>query len=693
MKMTLLRRMMLCILLPVVLGFVILAYSTGRMSVTTLDNQMNSQLSAVAKVQAAELDNILLFLHNVTEVAGSTQLVRQYMFDISENNALGLEYDPQDASPVINDYLKNLGVSFKYFSDIILLDNNGTIVAHSNPSRVGRNIASYTVFGASMQGERSIETRMLASTGGLGIAFGAPITYEGTTIGVAVGLVDLNMFYKEILTKINFAETSNAYVYDADGKIVMYMNPEYLGKSEATFEFTQEILKTKSGNLNYTWNNINSIAFFEPIPTMGWILVVAAEYDDIMQPSYTMTNRITILSIIIIMTIGTIIYFVARGVAISMGYGAALAQSVAAGNLELTPEQEVHTAKVLARGDEISDLAIAMGAMIGNLTSMVHESEENTQLAKLATEEAEIAKNTADEATQRAQTARKEGLFDAAVQLEGIVSIIASASDELGAQIEEASHGAQVQAERVAETATAMEEMNGTVLEVARNASLSAELTDATRKQATEGSEITQRCKEAMVLVREDSNILKENMTALAGHAQSINTVMGVISDIADQTNLLALNAAIEAARAGDAGRGFAVVADEVRKLAEKTIASTTDVANAISAIQKSTAVSVRQVDMSVERIESATEFAEASGIALAGISEIADQSADGVRAIATASEQQSATSEEIASSISTVNTIANETSIAMTEAAKAVQELTSQAQELSKLVDDLKRS
>ena len=332
----------------------------------------------------------------------------------------------------------------------------------------------------------------------------------------------------------------------------------------------------------------------------------------------------------------------------------------------------------------------AIVKMVGALERNIKKAELESKNAQEATVKAEEAMKKAEAAGQEAK-AKAEALLNVAGRLEEVGSVVSSASTQLSAQIEQSDRGAGEAAQRLSEAATAMNEMNATVQEVARNASAASAASADTKDKATAGAQVVERSLRRIESVHQVSLELKDDMTQLNEHAQDITRIMGVISDIADQTNLLALNAAIEAARAGEAGRGFAVVADEVRKLAEKTMASTNDVGNAIKAIQESTAKSTASVDNAVAQIEEATGLANESGRALEEIVTTAETTADQVNAIATASEEQSAASEEINHSILLCNDMSRQIADAMDEAAKAVSGLAREAQELSELIHEMK--
>ncbi|MDR1685700.1 MAG: methyl-accepting chemotaxis protein [Desulfovibrio sp.] len=286
------------------------------------------------------------------------------------------------------------------------------------------------------------------------------------------------------------------------------------------------------------------------------------------------------------------------------------------------------------------------------------------------------------------ETART--ILNVAGQASSIASRVAAASEELSAQVEEVSRGAETQRTRVEETASAMSEMNSTVLEVARNAGQASEQSGRTNEKARDGAQLVNQVVGAINHVNSVAATLQNNMQELGSQAESIGGVMNVISDIADQTNLLALNAAIEAARAGEAGRGFAVVADEVRKLAEKTMSATQEVGSSINAIQQSTKTNIQEVGAAVGHIGQATGLADASGEALKEIVELATANSSVVASIATAAEEQSATSEEINRSIEEINRIVNETSSGMVQSSAAVQELSHMAQELNRVMEQL---
>ena len=363
------------------------------------------------------------------------------------------------------------------------------------------------------------------------------------------------------------------------------------------------------------------------------------------------------------------------------GYLLTVANEIASGNLDVAFKPVKGSGGVYG----------VLIKMVETLKAKIAEAEQKSADAAKEAQAAREATQLAEEATQRAEQAKAEGMLQAAFQLEGIVEVVTSASEELSAQIEQSSRGSEEQATRVSETATAMEEMNSTVLEVAKSASQAADTAGSAKQKAQLGSEVVRKVVGFIDQVRDNAAQSRADMGALGQQAEGIGRILNVISDIADQTNLLALNAAIEAARAGEAGRGFAVVADEVRKLAEKTMAATKEVGDAIGSVQEGTKTNISNVEQAAKIIEEATSMARESGQALEEIVNLVDLASDQVRSIATASEEQSSASEEINRNIEDVNRISSETSDAMRQSAQAVGELANQAQILKNLIGDMK--
>lgn len=328
----------------------------------------------------------------------------------------------------------------------------------------------------------------------------------------------------------------------------------------------------------------------------------------------------------------------------------------------------------------------------GRLMSVELEYLTDSKGAKIGHVEISRDITREQELQRQAREAAMSGRLDTVQRLSSAVDRLNQVAEALTNEIGQVKDQVVQASENLTETATAMEEMNCTVLEVARNAEEAARASMTVQEEAASGTHAMEKTVHDMQEVQTRSLSLKEDMSALDSHARDIGEVLTIIRDIADQTNLLALNAAIEAARAGEAGRGFAVVADEVRKLAEKTMKATQEVGASIQAIQQSTAKSSAAVENAVEQIEKATEFATQAEASLEEILRNAEMAADEVGSIAAASEEQSAASDEINRAILNVNDMSRQTAGAMGEAARAVSELVQQAQALGNLIETMKR-
>ena len=358
-------------------------------------------------------------------------------------------------------------------------------------------------------------------------------------------------------------------------------------------------------------------------------------------------------------------------------------RAVASGDLSARPEGVFV--------GEFRELSSDMSRMVEGLKRQIAETQTKEQEAMSAATKAEAAMRQAQEQEVKA-TRMWERMVESGRRAEQISEQLAASSEQLSAMLTQVKHGAGVQNERMAETATAMEQMNATVLEVAKNAGRASENARGARDKAKDGAVMVRQAVEAIAQVNAQTDIMRTGMEDLGRQVNSIGQIMNVITDIADQTNLLALNAAIEAARAGDAGRGFAVVADEVRKLAEKTMSATKEVETSIQSIQRATRQSIDRVEEAASAVVRSTELANSSGHAQEDILRLVEDSSLQVESIASAAEEQSAASEQINRAIDEVTRIAQETSEGMMSSAEAVQALAATAAELKAMIEGMLR-
>ncbi len=515
-------------------------------------------------------------------------------------------------------------------------------------------------------------------------------------------------------SRFDFEDTGYLFVYEGTTCIALPVNEKLVGKDLGDLKdkngtyFVRELARNASSGRDFV-----SFVFPKPngelAPKLGFSITIPGTpfwigtgvYTDHVdtlvnslttsmdEQSDTAVLYLTLALVLLVALILPVAISVIRSITLPLGELTKISSQVADGdlNVSLTAQEDAQTSK-----NEVAIMSHALSRMVFALKEKIAEAQTAVAHSEKNAAQIQEALTAAATAEQNANT-KTEHLLDVANALENVAIRLSGTMQALSSTVSECEEGAAHQAEQIADTSNAMEEMDANVRRVAENANTASQMSTETGEKAHDGQKISREAIDSMREVQGLTTHLMEDMQKLDVSAKSIDQVMGVISEIADQTNLLALNAAIEAARAGEAGRGFAVVADEVRKLAEKTMISTSEVAKIITQIQQHASQSLAQTQTSYEAIEKATGLVGQSGDTLAEIYEMTKNSAAQVQNIAHAADEQSRTTKDINMAMTQVNEIALVTARNMNNAAQSVQELASQAHELSSLTQSMKNA
>lgn len=279
------------------------------------------------------------------------------------------------------------------------------------------------------------------------------------------------------------------------------------------------------------------------------------------------------------------------------------------------------------------------------------------------------------------------------LQLTGLVDDVVRDTKglgELGQDLSRASRtldeGAQHQLQEIGQMSESMQTMCAAMLDIGQHIDDAVARAAQATRQVSDGRVSVDDAQQQISELSSRINSTHDTVQGLAQQTEAIGKVLEVISAIAAQTNLLALNAAIEAARAGEQGRGFAVVADEVRNLAQRTALSTQEVQVIIERLQSGSRHAVAAMAESRTGVLRCVEESQRASTLLRAVGEDIDHINTLSERIAATTQEQSSASQVIVERLRSVQDIAKDSAVDISNLALSNERLSPLAMRLEAL-------
>ncbi|VVO68213.1 Methyl-accepting chemotaxis protein McpH [Pseudomonas fluorescens] len=478
------------------------------------------------------------------------------------------------------------------------------------------------------------------TTGELALFIDLKVEQAGKVVGVA-GLGLSMKELSEVIHNFSFGERGKVYLVRSDGLIQVHPEAQFSGKRTLGEQIgapaAQAVMGQKTAtNSSFMRDGEDFLALSLPLRDLGWTLVAEVPQSQIYAEARRAMWMSSGIGLAVALVCLLLVVLLARGLVRPIRQVTAALVDIGSGGGDLTHRLDA------SRADELGDLARGFNRFLDSQREMIGEVLTTSERLRTAVGQvAKVVDNTAE------RSGRQQEMTDM--------------------------------------VATAVHEMGLTVQEIAQNAGNAAVASQNARDEAMQAREVVGGSIRHIESMSDEIGIAAGAVGELANQVASIDQVLAVIRGISEQTNLLALNAAIEAARAGDMGRGFAVVADEVRTLARRTQSSTDEIQQMIGSLKQGAENAVSSMHSGQAATGTGVESSQRTGASLTAITGQVERISDMNHQVATATEEQSAVTEEINRNVQGISDLARAT-------AGEVRACREDCQTLQRLADDLAR-